>query len=36
MENGADALAFSSGMAAITTLMELFRPGDHLIVDADL
>ena len=31
-----DALAFSSGMAAITLMMELFKPGDHLIVDADL
>lgn len=36
LENGTDALAFSSGMAAITMLMELFRPGDHLIADADL
>lgn len=36
LENGIDALAFSSGMAAISTLMELFRPGDHLIVDSDL
>lgn len=36
LENGVDALAFSSGMAAITSLMELFRPGDHLIVDTDL
>lgn len=36
LENGVDALAFSSGMAAIATLMELFQPGDHLIVDADL
>lgn len=36
LENGIDALGFSSGMAAIATLMELFRPGDHLIVDADL
>lgn len=36
LENGIDALAFSTGMAAITLLMELFRPGDHLIVDADL
>ena len=31
-----DALAFSSGMAAITAMMELFAPGDHLITDADL
>ncbi len=36
LEGGVDALAFSSGMAAITALMELFRPGDHLITDADL
>lgn len=36
LENGVDALAFSSGMAAIAALMELFRPGDHLIVDSDL
>lgn len=36
LENGIDALAFSSGMAAISLLMELFAPGDHLIVDSDL
>lgn len=36
LENGTDALAFSSGMAAISALMELFHPGDHLIVDTDL
>ncbi len=36
LENGLDALAFASGMAAITLMMELFHPGDHLIVDADL
>lgn len=36
LENAVDALAFSSGMAAISTLMELFHPGDHLIVDTDL
>ena len=36
LENGFDALAFSSGMAAITAVMELFRPGDHLITEADL
>lgn len=36
LEKGIDALAFSSGMAAITALMELFRPGDHIITDADL
>lgn len=36
LEKGTDAFAFSSGMAAISALMEIFRPGDHLIVDADL
>lgn len=36
LENGVDALALSSGMAAISLLMELFAPNDHLIIDADL
>lgn len=36
LEKGIDALAFSSGMAAITALMELFKPGDHIVTDADL
>lgn len=36
LENGADALAFSSGMAAITAMMELFGPGDQIITDCDL
>ena len=36
LEKGIDALAFASGMAAIATLMELFKPGDHLVVDSDL
>nr|WP_292143810.1 PLP-dependent aspartate aminotransferase family protein [Butyrivibrio sp.] len=36
LENGKDALAFSSGMAAIATIMELFKPGDHFIIDEDL
>ena len=36
LENGTDALALSSGMAAVALMMELFCPGDHLIVDADL
>ncbi|HHY81460.1 MAG TPA: PLP-dependent transferase [Clostridiales bacterium] len=36
LEGGLDALAFSSGMAAITTLMELFSPGDHIIATDDL
>lgn len=36
LEHGADALAFSTGMAAITSLMELFSAPDHLIVSDDL
>lgn len=36
LECGSGALAFSSGMAAIAALMELFAPGDHLIIDEDL
>ena len=36
LEHGTDALAFSSGMAAIATLMELFQPGDHIIAENDL
>ncbi|MBQ5999297.1 MAG: PLP-dependent transferase [Treponema sp.] len=36
LEHGLDAFALSSGMAAISLLMELFSPGDHLIVDSDL
>ncbi len=36
LEKGTDAFAFSTGMAAITTLMELFSPGDHIIATEDL
>lgn len=36
LEGGVDAVAFSSGMSAIAAVMELFSPGDHLIVDDDL
>ena len=36
LESGIDALAFSSGMAAIGTALELFKMGDHIIVDYDL
>lgn len=36
LEEGIDALAFSTGMAAITALMELFSPGDHIIASEDL
>ena len=33
LEGGIDARARSSGMAAISLLMELFKPGDHIIAD---
>jgi cystathionine beta-lyase/cystathionine gamma-synthase len=36
LENGTDALAFSSGMAALTMMMELFSPGDHIVASDDL
>ena len=36
LENGVDALAFTTGMAAISLLMEIFKPGDHIIADSDL
>lgn len=36
LEGGVDALAYSSGMAAITALFEIFEPGDHIIIDSDL
>ncbi len=36
LEHGIDAFALSTGMAAITLLMELFKPGDHFVVDSDL
>lgn len=36
LENGTDAMAFSSGMAAVAALMELFRPVDHIIASDDL
>jgi len=36
LEGGTDAIAFSTGMAAASALMELFSPGDHLIISDDL
>ena len=36
LEGGAHAVAFSSGMAAVSALMELFAPGDHIIASDDL
>lgn len=36
LEYGIDAFALTTGMAAITLLMEIFKPGDHIIAEADL
>lgn len=36
LEGGCDAMAFSTGMAALAALMELFSPGDHIIASDDL
>lgn len=36
LEGGIDTFALSSGMAAITLLMEVFQQGDHFIAEADL
>ena len=36
LEGGIRGFAFSSGMAAITTLLGLFKSGDHLILTEDL
>ncbi|MCH3972332.1 MAG: PLP-dependent aspartate aminotransferase family protein [Oscillospiraceae bacterium] len=36
LEHGCGAIGFSSGMAAITCLMELFQPGDHILATDDL
>ena len=36
LEGGVETIAFSSGMAAVSTLMELFAPGDHIVACDDL
>ncbi len=36
LEEGTDAIAFASGMAAIDALVRLLRPGDHILASADL
>jgi len=36
LENAADAIAFSTGMSALATLMELFEPNAHIIATDDL
>jgi cystathionine gamma-synthase len=36
IEHGTYGLAFASGMGAISSLIKMFKPGDHLIVSEDL
>jgi len=36
LESGVKGYAFSSGLAAIATLLELLEPGDHVIASQDL
>ena len=36
LEGAAKTIAFTSGMAAISCVFELFAPGDHIICSADL
>jgi cystathionine gamma-synthase/cystathionine beta-lyase len=36
LDGGERAFAYSSGMAAITSLLLLFKPGEHLVVTEDL
>nr|WP_041445441.1 PLP-dependent aspartate aminotransferase family protein [Syntrophobotulus glycolicus] len=36
LEGGCKGFAFSSGLAAITTILSLFKSGDHFIVTEDL
>ncbi|MDR2753852.1 MAG: PLP-dependent transferase [Oscillospiraceae bacterium] len=36
LEGGAEGLAFSTGMAAISCMLELFAAGDHIVATSDL
>ena len=36
LEHGTDAIAFSTGMAAVSAFMEFFKPGDHVVSTSDL
>lgn len=36
LEHGVDAIAFSSGMAAITTAFDVFGPGDKIVISDDI
>lgn len=36
LEHGLDTIAFATGMAAVSAMMELFMPGDHVVATDDL
>lgn len=36
LDGGSQGFAYSSGMAAITSIMMLFKPGDHIIATEDI
>jgi cystathionine beta-lyase/cystathionine gamma-synthase len=36
LENGAAGSAFSSGLSAVSTVMNLFKTGDHVVASSDL
>jgi cystathionine gamma-synthase len=36
LEHGVDSIAFATGMAAASALLELFQPGDHVVATDDL
>src|SRR5688572_30487603 len=36
LESGTEGFAFASGMAAIATILELLKPGDHIVAMDDL
>ena len=36
LENGADAISFSSGLSAITSIVQLFSSGDHMIFTSNV
>ena len=36
LEKGVGALGFSTGVAAISACLHLFKPGDHIIISEDL
>lgn len=36
LEHGSTGLAFASGMAATSSVLMLFKPGDHLVVGTDI